>query len=97
MLQEILYDQRDLALLGHIGALALSELAYRMLHRRVRLGALQSRRAIPESPRGRAVGARAEPGDRTACPLERWREEACMNARQRWLTPRPRTGVALGQ
>jgi hypothetical protein len=33
MLQEILYNQRDLALLGHIGALALSALAYRRLHR----------------------------------------------------------------
>ena len=33
MLQEILCNQRDLALLGHIGTLALSELAYRMLHR----------------------------------------------------------------
>jgi hypothetical protein len=33
MLQEILCNQRDLALLGHIGALALSALAYRRLHR----------------------------------------------------------------
>jgi hypothetical protein len=33
MLQEILCNQRDLALLGHIGALALSTLAYRRLHR----------------------------------------------------------------
>jgi hypothetical protein len=33
MLQEILCNQRDLALLGHIGALALSALAYRRLRR----------------------------------------------------------------
>lgn len=33
MLEEISYHQRDLALLGHIGTLALSALAYRMLHR----------------------------------------------------------------
>ena len=33
MLQEILFNQRDLTLLGHIGALALSALAYRRLQR----------------------------------------------------------------
>jgi len=33
MLQEILCNQRDLTLLGNIGALALSALAYRRLHR----------------------------------------------------------------
>lgn len=33
MLQEILCNQRDLALLGHIGVLALSAIAYRRLQR----------------------------------------------------------------
>jgi hypothetical protein len=33
MRQKIFCDHRDLALLGHIGALALSALAYRRLHR----------------------------------------------------------------
>ena len=36
MLEEILCNQRDLASLGHIGAMALSAFAYRKLQRRVR-------------------------------------------------------------